>query len=236
MEGFPGSSVSKDSACSAGDPGSTPRLGRSSGEGNGDPLQYSCLHEYIQSLCILIWTQLSCCKVSTSEASLSDETGIPRYGPIPEHLTLLSKMLLWNRHPLGCCHLSEWMLRACTWPPLEQTITAVRGQDKLRDAPWDWRPSLSAVPLFSCEGRLHSWWSGLEGHCLPVSGPLVLLQPLTSESTTHLQGFYSNQRAPGAASSLQTSELTLDRPSVNSVLSSRSLNERKMYNDLMRHF
>ena len=50
MEGFPGSSVSKDSACSAGDPGLIPRLGRSSGEGNDNPLQYSCLHEYIQSL------------------------------------------------------------------------------------------------------------------------------------------------------------------------------------------
>ena len=33
----------KDSACSAGDPGSIPGLGRSSGEGNGNPLQYLCL-------------------------------------------------------------------------------------------------------------------------------------------------------------------------------------------------
>ena len=32
-----------DSACNAGDPGSTPGLGRSPGEGNGNPLQYSCL-------------------------------------------------------------------------------------------------------------------------------------------------------------------------------------------------
>ena len=32
------SSVSKESACSAGDPGSIPGLGRSPGEGNGDPL------------------------------------------------------------------------------------------------------------------------------------------------------------------------------------------------------
>ena len=30
-------------ACSAGDPGSTPGSGRSPGEGNGNPLQYSCL-------------------------------------------------------------------------------------------------------------------------------------------------------------------------------------------------
>ena len=40
---FPGSSDGKVSAYNAGDPGSIPRLGRSSGEGNGNPLQYSCL-------------------------------------------------------------------------------------------------------------------------------------------------------------------------------------------------
>ena len=41
--GFPHSSVGKESACSAGDPGSIPGLERSPGEGNGSPLQYSCL-------------------------------------------------------------------------------------------------------------------------------------------------------------------------------------------------
>ena len=41
--GFPYSSVGKESACNAGDPGLIPRLGRSPGEGNGNPLQYSCL-------------------------------------------------------------------------------------------------------------------------------------------------------------------------------------------------
>ena len=39
--GFPGGSDGKESACNAGDPGSIPGLGRSSGEGNGNPLQYS---------------------------------------------------------------------------------------------------------------------------------------------------------------------------------------------------
>ena len=39
--GFPDSSVGKDSACNAGDPGSIPGLGRSPGEGIGYPLQYS---------------------------------------------------------------------------------------------------------------------------------------------------------------------------------------------------
>ena len=40
---FPGGSDGKASACSAGEPGSIPVLGRSPGEGNGNPLQYSCL-------------------------------------------------------------------------------------------------------------------------------------------------------------------------------------------------
>ena len=41
--GFPGSSEVKASACNEGDLGSIPGLGRSPGEGNGNPLQYSCL-------------------------------------------------------------------------------------------------------------------------------------------------------------------------------------------------
>ena len=40
---FPGSSESKKSACSAGDSGLIPGSGRSPGEENGNPLQYSCL-------------------------------------------------------------------------------------------------------------------------------------------------------------------------------------------------
>ena len=40
---FPGGSDSKESACNAGNLGSIPGLGRSPGEGNGNPLQYSCL-------------------------------------------------------------------------------------------------------------------------------------------------------------------------------------------------
>ena len=42
LMGFPGG-FSKESACTAGDLGSIPGLGRSPGEGNGNPLQCSCL-------------------------------------------------------------------------------------------------------------------------------------------------------------------------------------------------
>ena len=41
--GFPGGSVVKNPPTTAGDMGLIPELGRSAGEGNGSPLQYSCL-------------------------------------------------------------------------------------------------------------------------------------------------------------------------------------------------
>ena len=41
--GFPGGSDSKESACNAGDLDLIPGSRRSPGEGNGNPLQYSCL-------------------------------------------------------------------------------------------------------------------------------------------------------------------------------------------------
>ena len=41
--GFHGDLEGKVSACNVGDPGSIPESGRSPAEGNGNPLQYSCL-------------------------------------------------------------------------------------------------------------------------------------------------------------------------------------------------
>ena len=43
IKGFPGGLDGKESACNAGNLGSIPGSGRYSGEGNGNPLQYSCL-------------------------------------------------------------------------------------------------------------------------------------------------------------------------------------------------
>ena len=44
---FPGGSAGKESALSAGDLGLIPGLGRSPGQGNGYPLQYSCLENFM---------------------------------------------------------------------------------------------------------------------------------------------------------------------------------------------
>ena len=47
---FPGGSDGKESAENAGDPGSIPESGRSPGEGNGNPLQVSCLENSMDKL------------------------------------------------------------------------------------------------------------------------------------------------------------------------------------------
>ena len=49
MQSFPHSSVGKESDCNAGDLGSIPGSGRCPGEGNGNPLQYSCLENPMDS-------------------------------------------------------------------------------------------------------------------------------------------------------------------------------------------
>ena len=48
--GFPCGSAGKEPICSVGDLGSIPELGRSPAEGNGDPLQYSCLENSVDRL------------------------------------------------------------------------------------------------------------------------------------------------------------------------------------------
>ena len=74
LEGFPGGSDGKAPARNAGDPGSISGSGRSPGEGNGNPLQYSCLENPalgsssfgILSFCLFImfmgFSRLSCFK------------------------------------------------------------------------------------------------------------------------------------------------------------------------------
>ena len=46
-QGFPGGSDGEESACNAGNLGLIPGLGRSSGGGSGNPLQYSCLENFM---------------------------------------------------------------------------------------------------------------------------------------------------------------------------------------------
>ena len=49
LKGFPGGSDGKESTCNAGEVGSIPGSGRSPGEANAYPLQYSCLGNALYS-------------------------------------------------------------------------------------------------------------------------------------------------------------------------------------------
>ena len=71
-QGFPGSSVGKESTCNVGDPGSPPGLGRSAGEGTGYPFQYSALQNiYIYSLSLSLSYSPWDCKESDMTEQLS---------------------------------------------------------------------------------------------------------------------------------------------------------------------
>ena len=65
-----GSSEGKESACNVGDPGLIPGSGRSPGEGNGYPLQYSCLENPMDGGAW--WATVH--KVTQSQTQLSTHT------------------------------------------------------------------------------------------------------------------------------------------------------------------
>ena len=65
--GFPGGSDSKVSAFNVGDPGSIPGLGRSAGEGNGNPLQYCCLEKFHGLRSLVGYSPWGCKESDTSE-------------------------------------------------------------------------------------------------------------------------------------------------------------------------
>ena len=67
-KGFPGSLDGKASAYKGGDLGLIPGLGRSPGEGNGNPLQYSCLENPMDQGAW--WATV--CGVAKSQTRLSD--------------------------------------------------------------------------------------------------------------------------------------------------------------------
>ena len=66
--GFPGGSDGKESADNAGDPGSIPESGRSLGQGNGNPLQDSCLENLMDGGA---W-QTTIQGIANSQTQLSD--------------------------------------------------------------------------------------------------------------------------------------------------------------------
>ena len=95
--GFPGGKMAKESACDAGDArgvGSIPALERSSGEGSGNPLQYSCLENPVDS-----------------GAWQLQSTGLKRVGhDWVTELRCFSGILLLFLWSIGCWQLDLWFL------------------------------------------------------------------------------------------------------------------------------
>ena len=75
MEDFPGGSDGKASVYDAGDLGSIPGLGRSFGEGNGNPLQYYCLENPMDKRSLVGYSPWGCKKSDTTER-LHDFTNV----------------------------------------------------------------------------------------------------------------------------------------------------------------
>ena len=80
--GFPCGSAGKEPACNAGDPDLIPGLGRSPGEGNENPLQYSCLGNLIDRGA---W-QAAVHGVAKSQTLLNDKTRTNEPGQNPAPL------------------------------------------------------------------------------------------------------------------------------------------------------
>ena len=67
LNGFPGGSDGKESACNMGDLGLIPRLGRSSGGGPGNSLQYSCLKNPHGQKCLVGYIPQGCKELDMTE-------------------------------------------------------------------------------------------------------------------------------------------------------------------------
>ena len=98
---FPGGLEVKASACNAGDLGSIPGLGRSPGEGNGNPLQYSYLENPMDGGAW--WATVH--GVAKSRTQMSDFTSL--------HFKAKEKALAWRRqyYPLQYSYLENPMDR-----------------------------------------------------------------------------------------------------------------------------
>ena len=108
--GFPGDSAGKESTCNMGDLGSVPGLGRSPGEGNGNPLQYPCLENPHGQRSLVGYSPWGHKESDTTEATKhnkaqhsTEASGCPDGGKRPSHKEQLSNHAGWHPHSRG-----EW--------------------------------------------------------------------------------------------------------------------------------
>ena len=91
-KGFPAGSEVKASACSAGDLGLISGLGRSPGEGNGTPLQYSCLENPMDGGAW--WAAVH--GVAGSRTRLSDFSFTSHFHALEKEMATYSSVLAWR--------------------------------------------------------------------------------------------------------------------------------------------
>src|SRR5574339_1058885 len=92
-----GGSAGKESACNAGDWGSIPGSGRSPGEGNGNPLQYSCLENPMDGEAW--WATVH--GVAQSRTRLSDFTFTFHFHALEKQMATHSSVLAWRIPGMG---------------------------------------------------------------------------------------------------------------------------------------
>ena len=110
-KGFPGGSAGKENAWNAGDPGSIPGLGRSPGEENGNPLQYSCLENFMDrgaqwaTVCKATKSQTHWVSLSTNQKTVHTLQPSPKTLPIKTSLwkPLKSSVFLSKSCPFSWC-------------------------------------------------------------------------------------------------------------------------------------
>ena len=188
--GFPGDSEVKASACNAGDLGSIPRLGRSPGEGNGNPLQYSCLenpmdgaawwaivHGFTKS-----WTRLS--NFSALQYCVDfchTLTCIRRRQWHPTPVLLPGKSHGW-RSLVGCSpwgreesDMTEWLPFHFSLPCIGEgngNLLQCSCLENLRDGGAWWLPSMGSH-------RVGHDWSDLAAAAADMHQPWVYMCPLS---------------------------------------------------------
>ena len=108
MLGFPGGSAGKESTCNAGDLGSIPGLGRSPGEGNGYPLQYSDLEN---SMYRRAWKANGVAKSRTPLSNFHFHLTLCFLLLQENHVGFFSQfrfVILGGRHSVGLRSFSQW--------------------------------------------------------------------------------------------------------------------------------
>ena len=180
---FPGDSLGKESACRAGDLGSTTGLGRFPGEGNSYPLQYSCLENSVdrggqQSM----GSQRAGHDWVTTAAAAAAAAKLLQSCP-----TLCDPI---DRSPLGSAIPGILQARTLEWVAISVSNAwkwkvKVKLLSRVRLLATPWTAAYQAPP--SMEFSRQEYWSGLPLPSLPSFTPVFL--PRKSHGQKSLAGY-----------------------------------------------